>query len=236
MKYKKIFILILSLKPLLAFSNDPFEEINRGIYSFNDSVDQNFAKPIAEFYDETIPLPIQIGVSNFFNNLEEIDNSLNQLLQGKPGKALNDFSRFCINTTIGLVGLFDVASKIGLERHDEDFGQTLGTWGVPSGPYLVIPFYGPSSPRDLVGAPISSVLTGTLSIERDDARLGLTALDALETRARLLDVESLIVGDKYIFIRDSYLQVTEFEVEDGELTEDDFVDDMEDFLLEDEDL
>ena len=122
---------------------------------------------------------------------------------------------------------------MGLEEHDEDFGQTLGVWGVPTGPYLMLPFYGPSSPRDLVGRPISGVLSGTFSIEESDVRLSITALDALETRARLLDVESLIVGDKYTFIKNSYLQYSEFEVQDGEEIEDDFTDDMDDFLLDD---
>ena len=230
MKKSLTFFLLLSFN---LSANDPFEEVNRSIYKFNKAVDESFARPVAEVYDNLVPSFIKSGVTNFFDNIEEIDNSFNQLLQGKPGYAINDFARFCVNTTIGLVGLVDVASSLGLDSHDEDFGQTLGVWGVPTGPYLMLPFYGPSSPRDLVGRPISGVLSGTFSIEESDVRLSITALDALETRARLLDVESLIVGDKYTFIKNSYLQYSEFEVQDGEEIEDDFTDDMDDFLLDD---
>jgi phospholipid-binding lipoprotein MlaA len=171
-------------------------------------------------------------MSNFFRNLNELDNTANQLLQGKPLLAINDFSRFLINSTFGLGGFIDVGSKFGLERHDEDFGQTLGAWGVSSGPFLMIPIYGPSTPRGLAGRSVSSVLSGTFAIEETDVRIGITALDALETRARYLEVETLIIGDRYTFIRDSYMQYQEFESSNGENQTDDFVDDMDDFLLD----
>ena len=229
----KVLLRILFLIPIISYANDPFEEINREVWTFNEGVDNRIARPVAEFYDDAVPKSIQSSITNFFSNLDEIDNSINQLLQGKPVAAGNDFARFLVNTTFGFLGFFDVASIMGLEEHDEDFGQTLGVWGVPTGPYLMLPFYGPSSPRDLVGRPISGVLSGTFSIEESDVRLSITALDALETRARLLDVESLIVGDKYTFIKNSYLQYSEFEVQDGEEIEDDFTDDMDDFLLDD---
>ena len=229
----KVLLRILLLIPVIGYANDPFEEINREVWTFNEGVDNRIARPVAEFYDDVVPKSIQSSITNFFSNLDEIDNSINQLLQGKPVAAGNDFTRFLVNTTFGFLGFFDVASIMGLEEHDEDFGQTLGVWGVPTGPYLMLPFYGPSSPRDLVGRPISGVLSGTFSIEESDVRLSITALDALETRARLLDVESLIVGDKYTFIKNSYLQYSEFEVQDGEEIEDDFIDDMDDFLLDD---
>ena len=229
----KFFLKILFLIPIIGYANDPFEEINREVWTFNEGVDNRIARPVAEFYDDVVPTPVQSSITNFFSNLDEIDNSINQLLQGKPVAAGNDFARFLVNTTFGFLGFFDVASIMGLEEHDEDFGQTLGVWGIPTGPYLMLPFYGPSSPRDLVGRPISGVLSGTFSIEESDVRLSITALDALETRARLLDVESLIVGDKYTFIKNSYLQYSEFEVQDGEEIEDDFTDDMDDFLLDD---
>ena len=119
-----------------------------------------------------------------------------------------------------------------MERHDEDFGQTLGTWGVNSGPFLMIPIYGPSTSRSLAGRSVSSVLSGTFTIEETDVRLGITALDALETRARYLEVETLIIGDRYSFIRDSYMQYQEFESSNGQDQKDDFVDDMDDFLLD----
>ena len=213
-------------------TQDPFEEINRKIWTFNEYLDDNIAKPTAEIYTTITPNFIEIGITNFFRNINELDNTANQLLQGKPVYAMNDFARFIINTSIGVLGFIDVASKLGLERHDEDFGQTLGAWGVSKGPFLMIPLYGPSTPRSLAGRSVSSVLTGTFAIEETDVRIGITALDALETRARYLEVETLIVGDRYSFIRDSYMQYLDFESSDGQDQTDDFVDDMDDFLLD----
>ena len=213
-------------------TQDPFEEINRKIWTFNEYLDDNIAKPTAEIYTTITPNFIEIGITNFFRNINELDNTANQLLQGKPVYAMNDFARFIINTSIGVLGFIDVASKLGLERHDEDFGQTLGAWGVSKGPFLMIPLYGPSTPRSLAGRSVSSVLTGTFAIEETDVRIGITALDALETRARYLEVETLIVGDRYSFIRDSYMQYLDFESSDGQDQSDDFVDDMDDFLLD----
>jgi phospholipid-binding lipoprotein MlaA len=213
-------------------TQDPFEEINRKIWTFNEYLDDNIAKPTAEIYTSITPDFIEIGITNFFRNINELDNTANQLLQGKPVYAMNDFARFMINTSVGILGFIDIASKLGLERHDEDFGQTLGAWGVSKGPFLMIPLYGPSTPRSLAGRSVSSVLSGTFAIEETDVRIGITALDALETRARYLEVETLIVGDRYSFIRDSYMQYLDFESSDGEDQSDDFVDDMDDFLLD----
>ena len=225
-----IFALVLVSIPLSA--NDPFEAFNRKIWAFNEFLDDNLAKPTAEIYRSIAPDPVEVGVSNFFRNLNELDNTANQVLQGHPILAINDFSRFIINSTIGLAGFLDVASRLGLERHDEDFGQTLGSWGVSSGPYLMIPIYGPSTPRSLTGRSVSSVLSGTFAIKENDVRYAITGLDALETRARYLEVESLIIGDRYSFIRDSYMQYQEFESSNGEDQIDDFVDDMDDFILD----
>ena len=225
-----IFALVLVSIPLSA--NDPFEAFNRKIWAFNEFLDDNLAKPTAEIYRSIAPDPVEVGVSNFFRNLNELDNTANQVLQGHPILAINDFSRFIINSTIGLAGFLDVASRLGLERHDEDFGQTLGSWGVSSGPYLMIPIYGPSTPRSLTGRSVSSVLSGTFAIKENDVRLAITGLDALETRARYLEVESLIIGDRYSFIRDSYMQYQEFELSNGEDQIDDFVDDMDNFILD----
>ena len=224
--------LLLLLSNFILANDDPFEEYNRKVWVFNEFLDDNFAKPTAEVYTSITPDFIEAGITNFFRNLNELDNTANQLLQGRPLLAINDFSRFIINSTIGLGGFIDVGSKFGLERHDEDFGQTLGTWGVGSGPFLMIPIYGPSTPRGLAGRGVSSVLSGTFAIEETDVRIGLTALDALETRARYLEVETLIIGDRYSFIRDSYMQYQAFESSNGEDQPDDFVDDMDDFLLD----
>ena len=221
------------LSASIAEANDPFEGINRQVWAFNEFLDDNLAKPTAEIYTSLAPDFVEVGMSNFFRNINELDNTVNQLLQGHPLLALNDFTRFLINSTIGIGGFIDVGSSIGLERHDEDFGQTLGAWGVSTGPFLMLPIYGPSTPRGLAGKSVSSVLGGTFAIEEDDVRLGITALDALETRARYLEVEPLIIGDRYLFIRDSYLQYQEFEASNGLDQQDDFVDDMDDFILED---
>ena len=234
MKYLYRFLIVLLVSVPLVEANDPFEDINRKVWAFNEFLDNNIAKPTAEVYTSIAPSFVEVGLSNFFRNLNELDNTANQLLQGHPTLAINDFSRFIINTTIGLGGFFDVASKLGLTRHDEDFGQTLGSWGVSSGPFLMIPIYGPSTPRGLAGRSVSSVLGGTFAIEETDARLAITALDALETRARYLDVETLIIGDRYSFIRDSYMQYQEFESSNGINQVDDFVDDMDEFLLDEE--
>ena len=233
-KFKKLISVYLTL--LLSINTyaveDPFEDYNRKIWAFNEFLDNNFAKPTAEVYTSVTPDFIEIGISNFFRNLNELDNTANQLLQGRPLLAVNDFSRFLINSTLGLGGFIDVGSRFGLERHDEDFGQTLGLWGVGSGPFLMIPIYGPSTPRGLAGRSVSSVLGGTFAIEETDVRIGVTALDALETRARYLEVETLIIGDRYSFIRDSYMQYQAFESSNGQDQPDDFVDDMDDFFLD----
>jgi len=228
--YTCLTVMFISLN--VEATQDPFEDINRKIWTFNEYLDDNIAKPTAEIYTSITPDFIEIGITNFFRNINELDNTANQLLQGKPVYAMNDFARFIINTSVGILGFIDIASKLGLERHDEDFGQTLGAWGVSKGPFLMIPLYGPSTPRSLAGRSVSSVLTGTFAIEETDVRIGITALDALETRARYLEVETLIVGDRYSFIRDSYMQYLDFESSDGQDQTDDFVDDMDDFLLD----
>ncbi|MDA9997383.1 VacJ family lipoprotein [Gammaproteobacteria bacterium] len=229
---KFLFILPLIVTPLIfAEVNDPLEGVNRTFFNINEKVDEVALKPIALTYSKT-PDPIKNGITNFFRNLKEIDNTLNQVLQGKPKYAANDLSRFLINSTLGLGGILDPASSMGLERHDEDFGQTLGLWGVSPGPYLMVPFLGPSSTRDLLSRPISSFLEVTFHMDDSNVRLSLSALDAIETRERLLDVESLLSGDKYNFVRDSYSQSREYEIKDGLNIEDAFTDDMDDFLID----
>ena len=227
-----LFFTLLLLSNFNHAQDDPFEEYNRKVWAFNEFLDDKFAKPAAEIYRSVTPDVVETGITNFFRNLNELDNTANQILQGKPILAINDFSRFIINTTFGLGGFLDVGTNLGLERHDEDFGQTLGAWGVGSGPFLMLPLLGPSTPRGLAGRSVSSVLSGTFAIEENDVRIGITAIDVLETRARYLEVETLIIGDRYSFIRDSYMQYQDFESSDGENQVDDFVDDMDDFLLD----
>ena len=198
---------------------------------FNESIDNNFLKPVAVTYSKA-PKPFKKGISNFFDNLEEIETSVNQILQGKPKLAINDFSRFIINSTIGLGGFLDVATKIGLTRHEEEFDQTLALWGVPSGPYIMLPGLGPSTLRDTLARPFSSFLSVTFHMTESDVNLALKGMDALETRERLLEIESLIYGDRYNFVRDSYVQYMNYEINDGVDVEDEFIDDMDDLLIE----
>jgi len=230
--YRILIVSFLSVSLIYAEDiNDPFEDINRITFKFNESIDDNFLKPVALTYSKA-PKPIKKGISNFFDNLEEIETSVNQILQGKPKLAINDFSRFIINSTIGLGGFLDVATKIGLTRHEEEFDQTLALWDVPSGPYIMLPGLGPSTLRDTLARPFSSFLSVTFHMTESDVNLALKGMDALETRERLLEIESLIYGDRYNFVRDSYVQYMNYEINDGVDVEDEFIDDMDDLLIE----
>ena len=227
----KLLLVLLFSFPLIGEEiNDPFEDLNRDIFVFNEKLDEKILKPTALVYRKVTPQFARTGVTNFFNNLEEIDTTINQVLQGEIKYAFNDAGRFVINTTIGLFGLIDVASKMGLERHEEDFGQTLGVWGISSGPYIMLPFLGPSNPRDLMSRPISSFLSGTFAMEDNDLKFTLVGIDALETRERLLDAETLIIGDKYMFVKDAYVQSREYEINNGSTEDDVFLDDMDDIF------
>ena len=228
--HRFLLILLLSFPIFGEEINDPFEDLNRDIFIFNEKLDEKLLKPAALTYRKVTPQFARTGVTNFFNNLEEIDTTINQILQGEIKYAFNDAGRFVINSTIGLFGLIDVASKMGLEKHEEDFGQTLGVWGFDSGPYIMIPFLGPSNPRDLLSRPISSFLSGTFAMEDNDVKITLVGIDALETRERLLDAETLIIGDKYIFVKDAYIQSREYEINNGSTEDDGFLDDMEDIF------
>ena len=230
---KFLLILLLSFPTFGEEIDDPFEDLNRDIFIFNEKLDKKLLKPAALTYRKVTPQFARTGVTNFFNNLEEIDTTINQVLQGEIKYAFNDAGRFVINSTIGLFGLIDVASKMGLEKHEEDFGQTLGVWGFDSGPYIMIPFLGPSNPRDLLSRPISSFLSGTFAMEDNDVKITLVGIDALETRERLLDAETLIIGDKYIFVKDAYIQSREYEINNGSTEDDEFLDDMEDIFGDD---
>ena len=226
-----IYIFIFSSFLLSDEVKDPFENLNRKTFDFNENLDEKFARPVAEAYSK-FPPKIKIGISNFFNNLEEVDTFVNQLLQGKPKQSINDLTRFLINTTVGLGGFIDVASKIGLERHEEDFGQTLAVWGVGQGPYIMLPVLGPSTLRDTLSRPVSSFLSVTFHMTETDVNIALKGIDAIETREKLLGVESLLSGDKYSFVKDAYIQSMLYEIKDGIDVQDDFIDDMDDFLID----
>ena len=226
-----IYIFIFSSFLLSDEVKDPFENLNRKTFEFNENLDEKFARPVAEAYSK-FPPKIKIGISNFFNNLEEVDTFVNQLLQGKPKQSINDLTRFVINTTVGLGGFIDVASNIGLERHEEDFGQTLAVWGVGQGPYVMLPVLGPSTLRDTLSRPVSSFLSVTFHMTETDVNIALKGIDAIETREKLLGVESLLSGDKYSFVKDAYIQSMLYEIKDGIDVQDDFIDDMDDFLID----
>ena len=226
-----IYIFIFSSFLLSDEIKDPFENLNRKTFKFNENLDEKFARPVAEAYSK-FPPKIKIGISNFFNNLEEVDTFVNQLLQGKPKQSINDLTRFVINTTVGLGGFIDVASKMGLERHEEDFGQTLAVWGVGQGPYVMLPVLGPSTLRDTLSRPVSSFLSVTFHMTETDVNIALKGIDAIETREKLLGVESLLSGDKYSFVKDAYIQSMLYEIKDGIDVQDDFIDDMDDFLID----
>lgn len=208
---------------------DPWEGFNRAIFRFNDTADRWFLKPTAVSYRQITPIFMQTGVSNFFSNLHEINNILNDVLQWKWGQAGNDTGRLLVNTTVGVGGLFDVAQHMGLEPSDgEDLGQTLAVWGVPSGPYVVLPFLGPSSVRDTTGQ-VAEWYTNPLTyIDDNTTEYTLKMLDAIQIRASLLQAESLLKGDRYVLMRDAYLQRREFLINDGEL-EDDFGGDLDEY-------
>lgn len=198
---------------------DPWEPVNRGIYRFNDTLDRYAFKPVAKGYRQVTPDPIERGLDNAFRNLQEVRNLLNQLLQGKPVEAASDTARFLVNTTAGLAGFFDVASHMGLERHEEDFDQTLAVWGVPQGPYLVMPFFGPRSARGVAGFAVDAYTHPLNDVGHVPTRNTVTAIDFVGRRAELLKVEDVIFGDPYVFMRDAYLQQREVLVHDGEVVD-----------------
>lgn len=210
---------------------DPYENFNRVVFNISDSLDESFLRPTAELYSDYTPLFIKDSVTNFFYNLAEIDTVINQLLQGKPKLAAEDSLRFIINTTIGVGGVFDIATRMGFERHDEDFGQTLGVWGVDSGPYVFVPFVGPSTLRDIFGIPLSWYVSGSFAIEEDKTKILFSLLDVIDTRERILAAENLIIGDRYEFVKDAFLQSREHSVQDGEV-EDEFLSEFEDELFD----
>lgn len=207
--------------------DDPFEPYNRAMFGFNEAVDKVAIKPLAEGYDAVTPLPVRSGVGNFFGNVGDIWIAINSLLQGKLGDAANDAGRVVINTTVGILGVFDVATELGLEKHDEDFGQTLGVWGVGEGAYFVVPFFGPRTLRDTVVLPIDLAGDDVWAIKDVATRNILTGVRLIHGRAALLGVDKTLEEgtlDKYAYARDFYLQQRRYKVFDGRPPREDFDD------------
>jgi phospholipid-binding lipoprotein MlaA len=192
-----------------ADGHDPWEKLNRSIYRFNDAVDRAVIKPLAKGYRRITPRPVRRSVGNFFRNLLEPTTVVNDLLQGKPLQAMSDTSRLLLNSTLGIAGLFDVATKIGVERNQEDFGQTLAVWGISPGPYVVLPFIGPSNVRDAFGLlPYYYYTDPRLALDEIEARVALIAIDVIDFRSQLLGATKLLDMqlDPYLFSRESYRQ------------------------------
>lgn len=201
-----------------ANPRDPLEPLNRKVSEFNEVVDKAFLKPVATVYTEVTPAPVRTGVSNFFSNLGDLWSFVNNVLQLKAQAATESWTRLTVNTFFGLGGILDVASEMNIERHKEDFGQTLGRWGVPAGPYLVLPLLGPSTVRDTAALPVDMKGNLIADIDHVPTRNTLTALKAVDARARLLRAVDLLEQaalDPYSFTRDAYLQKRRNDVYDG---------------------
>ena len=225
--FKFTFTLLLICAPLLvgcaapnASKADPFEGLNRATYKFNDRVDEAILKPVAKGYQAVTPEFVRAGITTGFTNVGDVGVAINNLLQGKPGNAFTDAGRFLINSTLGVLGLFDVASPMGLEKHDEDFGQTLGTWGVESGPYLVIPLMGPSTLRDATARAVDSYTGYSPYVKHIPTRNSLFGVEIIDLRAHFLDASNTLETaalDKYQFLRDAFLQRRLSQVYDGKV-------------------
>jgi phospholipid-binding lipoprotein MlaA len=222
------FILAMSMANTVqaATDADPLEGWNRRVHAFNMWGDKFLVKPIAKGYDFIVPEFLDTGVSNVFSNLREPMTIVNDVLQLKFKQAGLSSSRLLINSSVGLLGFFDVATEMGIEANPEDFGQTLGHWGVGAGPYIVLPFMGPSTLRDVAGIGADIYTNPVTYIDPASDRAIITATSLVDRRADALGVEELLTGDTYIFLRDSYLQSREYAIADGDI-EDDFGD--EDF-------
>lgn len=204
-----------------AETYDPLERFNRAMYAFNDKLDGYVLKPVAKGYRAVTPLPLRQGVSNFFGNLREPMVMINDALQGKFKAAASDLGRFLTNSTLGVLGIFDVATRLGLEKRNEDFGQTLAVWGVSEGPYLVLPLFGPSSLRDGVGLAGDYLAYPPAYMEETSTASKLFAVDIIDARTRYLDAGDILeqatgAADPYIFVREAYRQRRQNLARDGE--------------------
>jgi phospholipid-binding lipoprotein MlaA len=202
-----------------ADPRDPWERFNRASFAFNDKLDRAIAKPAAKTYKKVTPRIVRTGVSNVLSNLNTVSTVVNDVLQGKMRQAGRDSGRFLLNSTLGLAGIFDPASAAGLENNDEDFGQTLGAWGVKSGPYLMLPFLGPSTVRDAIARVPDQFTHPVNYLEDDSTRYLIRAVDILDLRAGLLDLDAQFERsyDRYAFMRNAWLQRREYQVTDGDV-------------------
>ena len=197
---------------------DPYETVNRKVFAFNDTVDTYALKPVAQAYQKVVPSPLRTGIHNFFGNFSDAWSAVNQLLQGKPGNSATMTMRVLTNTTIGIGGLLDVATPLGLERKPEDFGQTLGVWGLQPGPYLVLPLFGPSDVRDTLALPLDTYVGPSLLVDTTWQKIGVDTVGVIDTRAGLLGASQMLddlAFDRYTFLRDAYITRRRSLVYDG---------------------
>ena len=209
-----------------AHPDDPWESINRGTFAFNETLDTWLLKPVAQGYDAVAPAPVRAGVANFFGNIADVWTGFNSLLQGKPGHAANDFGRVMVNSTMGIAGLLDVASAMGLEKHDEDFGQTLAVWGVGNGPYVVLPVFGSRTLRDTGGLVFDLAADPLGQVSPESAGVALSAARLIDVRAGLLPAEKVLdtaALDKYSYLRSAYLQRRRSLIFDGNPPREEFL-------------
>lgn len=202
--------------------NDPWQGFNRGVFAFNDTLDHYALRPIAQGYQDVTPHPVREGVGNFFNNLSDVGNTVNGVLQGNPAIAGTSFLRLLINSTLGVGGVLDPAGDMGIHQRSEDMGKTLAAWGFKSGPFLMLPLLGPSDLRDTAGLPVDWYTNVATYINNNYAKWGLYFVNLVNIRASLLANDNLVNGDRYIFIRDAWMQHRQFEIDGGKITQDPF--------------
>lgn len=205
--------------PVYAQTDDRWNSLNQRSFAFNDFFDKLIVKPVAITYTTFLPRFARQGIGNFFSNIDDINVLVNDLLQLKFNDALVDSGRLVVNTTIGVGGIFDFASDFGLQKHEEDFGQTLGYWGVQPGPYVMLPVFGASNVRDSVGLVLDTLFNPIQYQDNSSTQLLLFALRETDTRSSLLALDRLIVGDRYLFIREAYVQRRNYLVLDGEVSD-----------------
>ncbi len=197
---------------------DPIEGFNRAMFAFNEGLDTVIIKPVAQGYDAALPQQVKNGVTNFFANIADVFIAVNNLLQGKVPEAASDVGRFAVNSTVGLLGVIDWASDMGLEKHEEDFGQTFGRWGVGNGAYVVVPFFGPRTARDTAGLVLDVYADPVANVDHVATRNTLLAIRIVSDRANLLPADKVIEEaalDKYSYMRDAYLQRRRSLIHDG---------------------
>lgn len=218
-----------SVAPEQRVESDPWEPMNRSVHAVNEGLDNALTRPLARGYQKVIPGPVRKSVSNFFRNLTTPRSIINNALQGKPRQALSETGRFLFNSILGIGGLFDVATAGGMQAYPEDFGQTAAVWGVPDGPFVMLPLLGPQTLRDAVMLPLDIVVDPLYQYENSSVRDPLYVLRAIDLRYRLLTADKFLKDskDRYLTLRESYLQNREYEVFDGDPpADDDFFDEF----------